>query len=255
MTIQLNSKLLAADPPVAGAAEFRATIRAHGEYMPLAFVLRLSPLIHQKLAALPQTGIYSSREIGLDGAQAFSTYLHETVHWWQHVGSTYGLMSSLSYPARAHGSYKQIKELVSLEALRKSVRQMAEKAAGPSTPDTVKGLANIVVNNHFDLSAFSKFSYNQEFAKGIASSAMFESLGHLMCRFISGLATMRSPWTRPTLRSISNGSFEGITAGCCPLEIWRRCRASRREATWEPSACACQSTAPSGKPCTRGPCR
>jgi hypothetical protein len=180
MTIQLNSKLLTADPPVAGDAEFRATIRAHGEYMPLAFVLRLSPLIHQKLAALPQTGIYSSREIGLDGAQAFSTYLHETVHWWQHIGSTYGLMSSLSYPAQAHGSFKQIKELVSLEALRKSVRQMAEKAAGPCTPDTVKGLANIVVNNHFDLSAFSKFSYNQDFAKSIASSAMFEGLGHLM---------------------------------------------------------------------------
>src|SRR5271170_4218010 len=149
MTIHLTPELLAADPLPVGSPEFPATIRAHGEYMPLAYVLRLSPLVHRTLAALPQTGIYTSREIGLDGAQAFSTYLHETVHWWQHIGSTYGLMCSLSYPARAHGNYNQIKKLVSLGALKKSVRQMAEKATGPSTPDTVEGLANIVVNNHF----------------------------------------------------------------------------------------------------------
>lgn len=148
--------------------------------MPLAYVLRLSPLIHRKLAALPESGIYTSREVGFDGAQAFSTYLHETIHWWQHIGSTYGLMSSLSYPARAHGNYNQIMRLISLGALKKPIRQLAEKSAGPSTPDTVKGLANIIVNNHFDLSAFSKFSYNQDFARTIASNAMFENLGHFM---------------------------------------------------------------------------
>ena len=153
MTVQLNPELLAADPFPVASAEFPATIRAHGEYMPLAYVLRLSPLIHRTLAALPQTGIYTSREIGLDGAQAFSTYLHETVHWWQHIGSTCGLMCSLSYLARAHGNYNQIKKLVSLGALKKSVRQMEEKATGPSTPDTVAGLVDVVVNNHFDLSA------------------------------------------------------------------------------------------------------
>ena len=180
MTIHLTPELLAADPVPVGSSEFSATIRAHGEYMPLAYVLRLSPLIHRTLAALPQTGIYTSREIGLDGVQAFSTYLHETVHWWQHIGTTYGLMCSLSYPSRAHGNYNQIQRLASLGALKKSVRQTAEKVTGPSTPDTVKGLANIVVNNHFDLSAFSKFSYNQEFAKTIASNVRFESLGHVM---------------------------------------------------------------------------
>jgi len=70
----------------------------------------------------------------------------------------------------------QIKRLISLGALKKSIRQLAEKGAGPSTPDTVTGIANIVVNNHFDLSAFSKFSYNQGFARKIASNVMFESL-------------------------------------------------------------------------------
>src|SRR5882724_3047198 len=180
MTTHLNPELLAADPLPIGTTEFSATLRARGEYMPLYYVLRLSPLVHQTLAALPKSGIYTSRELGLDGAQAFSTYLHETVLWWQHIGSTYGLMCSLSYPARTHGHYNKIKKLVSLGALKKSVRQMAEKATGPSTPNTVRGLANIVVNNHFDLSAFSGFSYNQEFAKKIVSNVMFENLGHVL---------------------------------------------------------------------------
>ena len=180
MTIQIKPKLPSSDAPPSGNATFPATIRAHGEYMPLAYVVRLSPLIHQTLAGLPPTGIFNSSEIGLDGAQAFSTYLHETIHWWQHIGSTYGLMSSLSYPTRSHGNQKPIKELISRGALKKSVFRMASEGSGPSTPETVQGLANIIVNNHFDLSAFSYFPYNTEIAETIASSPMFESLGHFM---------------------------------------------------------------------------
>jgi len=85
MATELNPELLASYPHTKGMI-FPVTIRTHGEYMPLAYVLRLSPLIHQTLAALLQTGIFTSRKIGLDGAQAFSTYLHETIHWWQHIG-------------------------------------------------------------------------------------------------------------------------------------------------------------------------
>jgi hypothetical protein len=180
MTIQLNPKLLSSAALPLGNASFPATIRGHGEYMPLAYVLRLSPLVHQTLDSLPQDGIFSSRDIGLDRAQAFSTYLHETIHWWQHIGSTYGLMSSLSYPARSHGNHKHIKELVSRGVLKKSLLQMASEGSGPSMPGTVEGLANTILNNHFDLSAFSCFSYNQDFAKTIASSPMFENLGHFM---------------------------------------------------------------------------
>ena len=51
MTTHLNPELLAADPLPIGSTEFLATLRAHGEYMPLAYVLRLSPLIHRTLAA------------------------------------------------------------------------------------------------------------------------------------------------------------------------------------------------------------
>ena len=29
--------------------------------------------------------------IGFEGFRAYSTYVHETIHWWQHVGTTTGL--------------------------------------------------------------------------------------------------------------------------------------------------------------------
>lgn len=232
MTIQLNPKLLASDPLPGGNTTFSATIRAHGEYMPLAYVLRLSPLIHQTLATVPHTGIFSASEIGLDRAQAFSTYLHETIHWWQHIGSTYGLMSSLSYPARTHGSYTQIKKLVSLGSLKKSVSQMALKAKGPSTPETVRGIANIIINNHFDLSAFSRFSYDREFAETIASSARFENLGHFMhMTYANNLlamanvidrefATLPDPhtWEEP-FQKLKDDKVEGFYYGS-PVGLW-----------------------------------
>jgi hypothetical protein len=75
---------------------FQATVKGHGLYNTFQFVLRLSPAVHRKLASLPN-GIIKSGMVDLEGIEAFSTYLHETVHWWQHIGSTYGLMLSMTY--------------------------------------------------------------------------------------------------------------------------------------------------------------
>jgi hypothetical protein len=102
------------------AGSFNATLRAHGLYSSFQYVLRLSPAVHKKLAEVGD-GIKSSQEIGLDGAQAFSTLLHETIHWWQHVGSTYGLMLSLTYPTQAHANYNGLKELTGKTGFKKSV--------------------------------------------------------------------------------------------------------------------------------------
>jgi hypothetical protein len=224
-----DPSLLSADPPDPRGLRYSATLRAHGEYMPLAFVVRLSPLIHQTLSGLPNSGVAS---VGFERALAFSTLLHETVHWWQHIGSTYGLMSSLSYPVRAHGNHKQIKKLIELGALEKSVWKLAEKSrSGPSTPDTVAGLANIIVNNYFDLSAFTQFTYTLKSAKEIASSRMFENLGHAM--FITyannlvalsavdkNFTTLPDPrtWEEPFAK-LKNEKVEGFYYGS-PVALW-----------------------------------
>jgi hypothetical protein len=96
-----------------------ACLNSHGLYDPFRFVLRLSPEVHRKIAAL-QTGIVTGR-IDSEGLRAFSTYLHETIHWWQPAGSTTGLMLSLSYPGQAHANHTHLKKLLTRIWPKKSI--------------------------------------------------------------------------------------------------------------------------------------
>lgn len=160
-----------------GDSTFAATLGAHGLFNTFQFVLWLSPQVHRRLAET-SGGILTSADIGFEGAQAFSTYLHETIHWWQHIGSTYGLMLSLSYPTQAHANYTHLRALIELTGFKKSIRQLVDNLPGPSTPDTAQGKANIVVNNHFDFSAFRNLTLSHRTAIPTIKSAMFESVGH-----------------------------------------------------------------------------
>lgn len=162
---------------VGGEGDFNATLDAHGLYNTFQFVLRLSPAVHRTIAALP-SGIVSSQEATFEGTLAFSTYLHETIHWWQYVGSTYGLMLSLSYPAQAHANYKHLKELLAKIGFKKSVRDLANILPPPGGPDTLRGLANIIVNNHFDFSAFRAVTHSERALKTAVEDPYFESVGH-----------------------------------------------------------------------------
>jgi hypothetical protein len=75
-----------------------ACLNSHGLYNPFQFVLRLSPEVHRKIEAIPSGLIHG--HVDFEGLQAYSTYLHETIHWWQHIGSTTGLLLSLSYQTK-----------------------------------------------------------------------------------------------------------------------------------------------------------
>lgn len=175
--MNLIQELLYSAPLPALPSEFRATLEAHGLYNSFQFVLRLSPKVHGILHGLPK-GIVISKEVGLEGAQAFSTFLHETVHWWQHVGSTYGLMVSLSYPTQAHANFTHLKKLLDKDGFKKSIREVARTVPGPDGPGTIAGLANTIVNNHFDFSAFRGLSYGLEAAKVVVGDPYFEGVGH-----------------------------------------------------------------------------
>ncbi len=174
---QLNRQLLYSAALPADESQFRATLDAHGLYNSFQFVLRLSPVIHRTLHGLPK-GIVTNKDVGFEGAQAFSTFLHETLHWWQHVGSTYGLMASLSYPAQAHANFTHLKKILNRVGFKKPIRKLAETVRGPGGPGTVAGLANTVANNHFDFSAFRRLTYGQSAVKSVVSDPYFESVGH-----------------------------------------------------------------------------
>ncbi|KXF75264.1 hypothetical protein ATN84_18490 [Paramesorhizobium deserti] len=173
MAINLQSGLLT--PAERGS--FHATLDGHGSYNTFQFVLRLSPKVHKALGGIAN-GSQSTQRSNFETVQAFSTFLHETIHWWQHVGSTHGLMLSLTYPTQAHANYTHLKELLERYGFQKSVRELALTLPGPSTVKNVTGLANRIVNNHFDFGAFRALTYNSASAKDISNSPLFESVGH-----------------------------------------------------------------------------
>jgi len=157
--------------------DLNACLNAHGLYNFFQCVLRLSPEIHRKIAAMPE-GIVTGG-IDFDNIQAYSTYLHETIHWWQHIGSTTGFMLSLSYPGQAHANYAHLKELTRRIWPKKSILRFVEEAEGPvGNPETPAGLANIIVNNHFDIEFFRLLAKNPRLIRQIVEHPLFDCVGH-----------------------------------------------------------------------------
>ena len=154
-----------------------ATLKGHGLYNTFQFVLRLSPEVHRKIAALP-SGIVSSKAVDFEGLTAFSTFLHETLHWWQHVGSTYGLMLSLSHPTETQGNYNNLKDLIVQVGFKKPIRTLIEQLGGAKGPGTPSGLANTIVNNSFDISSFRKLTLSPLSARTVVDDPLFECVGH-----------------------------------------------------------------------------
>jgi len=158
-------------------SEYYAVLNARGLYNSMQFVVRLSPKVHEQLATLPN-GVAIADDVSFEATQAFSTYLHETIHWWQHVGSTTGLLLSLSYPGQTHANSNYLKRLIEMVGPKKSVRTFAEQSLGHGGPETPGGRATIVVNNQYDIEAFRTLATNPERAQQVIDNPYFESVGH-----------------------------------------------------------------------------
>jgi len=159
---------------------FHATLGAHGRYDRydgLRFVVRLSPRVHELIATLPN-GVMSSKALTFEQIQAFSTYLHETIHWWQHIGSTCGFMLSLSYPAQTHANIKHLRRFLEQVGPVKSIRAWAAAHSGPLDLNSPCATANTIINNQFDIQAYRLLATNPDRAKELVNSPMFESVGH-----------------------------------------------------------------------------
>jgi hypothetical protein len=157
---------------------FNAVSNAHGRYSTFQFVLRLSPEVHRRLGNLSPDGISPGGKVDFETLQAASTYLHETVHWWQHVGSTYGLMLSLSFPSQMQSNYDHLKQLIAELGFKKSIRGLVEKMNGPSGYGTPQGNANRILNNHYDISAYRNLTVSPRSAAAVVNEPLFESVGH-----------------------------------------------------------------------------
>lgn len=140
---------------------FEESLDAHGKYETMRFVLSLSLRNHELMDSI-KFGIHSVEEISFEALQAYSTYLHETVHWWQHVGSTSGLLFSLSYLGQTHGSMDELREILSTFGPKKPLKRWADEVLLREGHGAQAKLsrANIAVNNALDVEYYKKYAFH-----------------------------------------------------------------------------------------------
>lgn len=171
----LNPALL---NPDSDQTVFEATLDAYGTYTTEHFVLRLSPRTHELVDAITrqETDGYDTAEL----YQAYSTYLHETIHWWQHVGSSAGLILSLAYPAQVYGSMRYLADFACEVGAVKPVKAWADRALIDGTPTFDPGLvaANIAVNNALDINYYKQLAFSPKSVLDHERSPFFLGVGH-----------------------------------------------------------------------------
>lgn len=159
-----------------GAQLYDRLIR--GEYNRRRFVLSLADDIHEEL----QNSDLQPGEVTFSAAsgkttQAFSTYLHETIHWWQHIGSFSGFVQTCMFPAATHLNQRRLKNIIQSYGPQKSVLQLlnleSRKAFSPSIDDL-----NVVVNNMKDIDFFVAAIQSPSNLHIIKDDKFFEGRGH-----------------------------------------------------------------------------
>ncbi|MDW9502257.1 hypothetical protein CN135_32260 [Sinorhizobium meliloti] len=161
-------------------AIFQACINQHGMYETMRFVLRLSPVNHALVEKLDDQPIQFA-DLSPELVDAFSTYLHETVHWWQHVGSTSGLVLSLSYLAQSHSNLDDLKEIIATLGCKKPLKGYTDQVLRREgdTAQAKLARANTVVNNALDIEHYKLLALlPRERAEWLSQQIHFEAAGH-----------------------------------------------------------------------------
>ncbi len=188
---------------------FNSNLNVHGMYETMRFVLRLSTRNHELMEMVPIDGIVLA-DLPSDAVQAFSTYLHETVHWWQHVGSTSGLVFSLSYLAQCHSSLEELRAILATIGRKKSLKTYTDdvlRREGPSAQEKLAS-ANIAVNNALDVEYYKYYAYSPHANIGwMFEEPHFESVGHGYFIVYSHLLGMLSDVIDPNNAVVPNADW------------------------------------------------
>lgn len=176
--LKLNYELLNDEQYNEYPLDYKSCFNARGLYHSMQFVLRLRPDIHNLLDAT-ENGIHTSNKYDFETIQAFSTYLHETIHWWQHIGSISGLILSFSYPAQAHINHSFLKEYIKHTGLKKPITKYNVKNIAHAKSKEKEFLAiNPILNNFHDIEFFKNLIIEPKSAPSFINDKLFESVGH-----------------------------------------------------------------------------
>lgn len=195
--------------------EFHAALNVHGLYNTEQFVLRLSPKNHQLIDAITDTH-FDHTSVSSETLQAYSTYLHETIHWWQHIGSTTGLLLSTCFPNQTHMNAHEIAEWCTLTKPTKPIKKWALNGEinGNTHKDRAQALGNIITNNFMDIHNFKLWILRPDLSQKIYEDRYFESQGHCFHLAYNGLLSNIQPIIDPNsnfLPSVNNWAEQFIS--------------------------------------------
>ncbi len=157
---------------------FYSCWNARGLYNPLQFALRLRPDIHRALDSVP-AGLVVPNQLSEEQLLAFSTYFHENIHWWQHVGSITGLFQSLIYPAQSHFNHKYLTAILSDLGPVKSIREYNLLNSRPHDEETeLDRNINAALNNWHDIEFYRWLVIDPKNIKEKINDPYFECVGH-----------------------------------------------------------------------------
>lgn len=180
--------------------KFENLLNAHGAYETTRFRLRLSPRVHDLVNSIEE-GPQLLADIDSEAIKAYSTYIHETVHWWQHIGSTSGLLLSLSFLGQTHPGLGHLRSTVAEFGPYKSLKSWTDKILRSEGPAAQTKLyhANIAVNNALDVEYYKLFAYApKRSAPWLLEQRHFESVGHSYHIAYGHLLSMLSDTIDPT---------------------------------------------------------
>ncbi len=159
---------------------FAATLEGHGSYETTRFVLRLSPKNHELIDKI-EANAFGGGDMPWEATQAYSTYIHETVHWWQHVGSTSGLLLSLSYFSQCHSTMEQLRNVLDKFGPIKSLKRWTDQVLLDEGWAAQEKLApaNFAVNNALDVFYYKSYAFRpREAIHWMIKQNHFEDIGY-----------------------------------------------------------------------------
>lgn len=177
LTLDPNLLNPLSDAFAAGEAEdsFHAV---EGVYQTERFVLRLSDRVHRLVDAAVEA-FDAGRPVDEEMLQAYSTYLHETVHWWQHIGSSAGLIYSLQLPGMFIQAAGRLNGVLADIGPIKPLDKWSETAAAvrPRTDPTLQAV-HIAINTALDMIFYKQIAFAPTRATALAESPYFMHVGH-----------------------------------------------------------------------------
>lgn len=137
--------------------------KARGSYNTMKFAMNLRVDIRKAM---------DTEENPYEKTQAFSTFLHETIHWWQHMGSNFGFIYSLSYPAMAAVSTPYLRKLIKKNITVKPLTKFNKQNNENHNKLEISEL-NKVLNTYYDIKYAKLFALDNKNITEITKDKIF----------------------------------------------------------------------------------